>query len=58
LHRLALLQAFETARLDRRAVDKNIFAILAADKAVAYCKPSNREPIVEEMVRRLGTNRI
>jgi len=36
LHRLALLQAFETARLDRRAVDKNIFAILAADKAVAF----------------------
>jgi hypothetical protein len=35
LHRLALLQALEAARLDRREVHKNIFAILAADKAVA-----------------------
>ena len=36
LHCLALLQAFETARLDRREVHKNIFAILAADKTVAF----------------------
>ena len=36
LHGLALLQALETARLDRREVHKNIFAILTADEAVAF----------------------
>ena len=36
LHRLALLQALEAARLDRREVHKNIFAILTADEAVAF----------------------
>ena len=36
LHRLALLQASEAARLDCREVHKNIFAVLPADKAVAF----------------------
>jgi hypothetical protein len=36
LHRLALLQALETTRLDRRKMHKNVFAILAADKTVAF----------------------
>ncbi len=36
LHRLALLQALEAARLDRRKMHKNVFAILTADKAVAF----------------------
>src|SRR5579872_369863 len=36
LHRLAFLQAFETARLDRREVYKNILAILAADETIAF----------------------
>src|SRR5438105_15686997 len=36
LHCLALLQALEAARLDRREVHKNIFATLPADKAVAF----------------------
>src|SRR5580658_5147937 len=35
LHRLTLLQALEAARLDRREVHKNVFAILTADKAIA-----------------------
>jgi hypothetical protein len=35
LHGLALLQALEAACLDRREMHKNIFATLAADKAVA-----------------------
>jgi hypothetical protein len=33
---LTFLQAFETARLDRREVHKNVFAILAADKPVSF----------------------
>src|ERR1700690_4208772 len=36
LHGLALLQALEAARLNRREVHENIFAILTADKAVAF----------------------
>src|ERR1700745_2432408 len=36
LHRLALLQALETARLDCREMHENVFAILTADKAVAF----------------------
>jgi hypothetical protein len=36
LHCLALLQALETACLDRREVHKNVFATLTADKAVAF----------------------
>ena len=36
LHRLALLQALESARLDRREVHKNVFATLTADEAVAF----------------------
>ena len=36
LHRLALLQALEAARLDRREVHKNVFATLTADEAVAF----------------------
>jgi hypothetical protein len=36
LHGLALLQALEAACLDRREVHKNVFAILTADKAVAF----------------------
>jgi hypothetical protein len=35
LDRLALLQASEPARLDRREMHENVFAILAADKAIA-----------------------
>ncbi len=35
LHRLALLQALESARLDGRKMHENVFARLAADKAVA-----------------------
>ncbi len=35
LHRLAFLQALETARLDGREMHENVFARLAADKAVA-----------------------
>src|ERR1700731_2248318 len=35
LHCLALLQALEAARLDRREVHKNVFATLTADEAVA-----------------------
>ena len=34
-HSLALLQALETARLDSREMHENVFAILAADEAVA-----------------------
>lgn len=36
LHRLAFLQALETARLDSGEMHENVFAILAADKAVAF----------------------
>ena len=36
LHCLSLLQALETARLDRREMHKNVFAILTADEAVAF----------------------
>ena len=36
LHCLALLQALETACLDRREVHKNILAILTADEAIAF----------------------
>jgi hypothetical protein len=36
LHRLALLQALETACLDRGEVHKNILAILTADEAIAF----------------------
>ena len=36
LHCLALLQALETARLDRREVHKNVFATLTADEAVPF----------------------
>jgi hypothetical protein len=36
LHFLTLLQALETARLDRRGVHKNIFAIPTADETVAF----------------------
>jgi hypothetical protein len=36
LNRLALLKASETTRLNGREVHKNIFAILTADKAVAF----------------------
>ena len=36
LHSLTLLKASETASLDRREVHKNVFAILAADKAIAF----------------------
>ena len=36
LHCLALLQALEAARLDRREVHKNVFATLTADEAVAF----------------------
>src|ERR1700757_1896862 len=36
LHGLTLLKASETASLDRREVHKNVFAILAADKAIAF----------------------
>jgi len=35
LHRLALLEALESARLDGREMHENVFARLAADKAVA-----------------------
>ncbi len=35
LNRLALLQALETARLDRREMHENVFASLTADEAVA-----------------------
>jgi hypothetical protein len=34
-HALALLEALETASLDRREVHKNVFASLPADEAVA-----------------------
>src|SRR6266478_7510539 len=37
LNRLAFLQAAETVRLDRREMHENVFAILAADKPVAFC---------------------
>ena len=36
LHFLAFLQALEAARLDSREVHENVFAILAADKTVAF----------------------
>ena len=36
LHGLTLLQALETARLDRREVHKNILATLTADEAIAF----------------------
>jgi hypothetical protein len=36
LHALALLQALEASRLDCRKMHKNIFAILTADKAIAF----------------------
>jgi hypothetical protein len=36
LHRLALLKALETSRLDRREMHKNVFATLTADEAVAF----------------------
>jgi hypothetical protein len=36
LHGLALLQASESARLNRREMHKNIFAGLTADEAVAF----------------------
>ena len=36
LHRLALLQASETACLDRREVYKNIFAALAANESITF----------------------
>ena len=36
LDRLTLLQAPEAARLDGREMHKNVFAILAADEAVAF----------------------
>src|SRR5579864_924863 len=36
LHRLALLQALEAARLDCRKMHKNIFATLTANEAVAF----------------------
>src|SRR5437879_2323372 len=35
LHRLALLEALESARLDGREMHENVFARLPADKAVA-----------------------
>jgi hypothetical protein len=35
LHRLAFLQAAESARLNRREVHEDVFAILTADKAIA-----------------------
>ena len=37
LHRLTLLQAAETVRLDRREMHENVFAILAADETIAFC---------------------
>jgi hypothetical protein len=36
LYSLAFLQAAEAARLNRREMDENIFAILAADEAKAF----------------------
>ena len=36
LHGLTLLQAPETARLDRRGVHKNISATLLTDEAIAF----------------------
>jgi len=36
LHRLALLQALEASRLDRREMHKNVFATLPANEAVAF----------------------
>ena len=35
LHCLALLQALEAARLNRREMHENVFAVLTADEAVA-----------------------
>jgi hypothetical protein len=44
LHGLAFLKATETIRLNRRKMHEDIFAVLAADKAKAFCvvKPLHR----------------
>ena len=65
LHGLTLLQAAETARLDRRKMHKNVFAILTADEAVTlgvikplycslFCHVGTSVPFNQFTLERLG----